>query len=60
MKNFSIERKISIKEKIFRKIFLKLEKKYIKKFEKDNFRVWEKLNIKKEYKNYFKFANFLK
>ena len=39
-----ISRKLTISEKISKKVFFKLEKKYIRKFEKNNIKVWGKEN----------------
>lgn len=41
-----IGRNLSISEKISKTIFFRLEKKYIKKFEKNNIKVWGKENYK--------------
>jgi len=41
-----INRKLTISEKISKKLFFKLEKKYVRKFEKNNVKVWGKKNYK--------------
>jgi len=41
-----ISRKLTISEKISKKLFFKLEKKYVRKFKKNNIKVWGKENYK--------------